>query len=67
MRRRDSGRRVPCRQLAEPTKPLCGCWGRAVGPGPGVRPGNLGADQQTQSRVEQVIKRLERDSFESIE
>ena len=27
----------------------------------------LVADQQTQSRVEQVIKRLERDSFESIE
>jgi len=30
------------RQFAEPRKHLCGCCDRALGPGPGVRPGNLG-------------------------
>jgi hypothetical protein len=30
------------RQFAEPTKNRCGCSNRALGPGPGVRPGNLG-------------------------
>ncbi len=30
------------RQLAEPTTRRCGGCDRAVGPGPGVRPGNLG-------------------------